>query len=190
MQKVVQGVVDGRVQPPAGTALKDPYWKSVLNAAAQADPNFDATDYQARAKAHADFTSGKTAQTITALNTAAHHLDLLQSQAAALNNGKIPAWNSVANSFATGTGGAAVNNYNLSADAVSDELTKVLAGSSGALGDREQLRSRLAANQSPDQQAGVAKTAADLIHGKLAGLQSQANQGLGLGSKAVQIISP
>ncbi|WP_426284963.1 hypothetical protein [Luteibacter sp. E-22] len=46
----------------------------------------------------------------------------------------------------------AVNNYNLNADAVADELAKVFAGSNGALADREQIRSRLDASLSPTQQ--------------------------------------
>ncbi|MDQ0010539.1 hypothetical protein J2T07_002729 [Luteibacter jiangsuensis] len=189
-QGVVRAVVEGRYPVPTGKAATSPWWQSVVQDAQQVDPTFEAGSYQARAAARKDFTSGATAKNITALNTVAHHLDQLLEQGKQLNNGRFPLWNSIANSAGTHVGKDAVNNYNLNADAVADELAKVFAGSSGALADREQIRSRLDASLSPTQQEGFGRTAASLIEGRLAGLQAQLDQGLGYGSKNIQLVSP
>ncbi|SEO74353.1 hypothetical protein SAMN02800692_1852 [Luteibacter sp. UNC138MFCol5.1] len=189
-QAVVRAVVEGRYPVPTGKAATSPWWQSIVQDAQQVDPTFEAGSYQARAASRKDFTSGTTAKNITALNTAAHHLDQLLEQGKRLNNSRFPTWNKLANSVGSAVGKDAVNNYNLNADAVADELAKVFAGSGGALADREQIRSRLDASLSPQQQEGFGRTAANLIEGRLAGLQAQLDQGLGYGSKSIQLVSP
>lgn len=172
-QGIVRAVVEGRYPVPTGKSATSQWWQAVVQDAQQVDPTFEAGSYQARAASRKDFTSGTTAKNITALNTAAHHLDQLLEQGKKLNNGRFPMLNSIANSAGQAVGKDAVNNYNLNADAVADELAKVFAGSNGALADREQIRSRLDANLSPEQQEGFGRTAASLIEGRLAGLQAQ-----------------
>jgi hypothetical protein len=50
------------------------------------DPTFDGVNFQARAKTRSDFTSGKSAQNITALNTVVGHLDHLDRTIDGLGN--------------------------------------------------------------------------------------------------------
>jgi hypothetical protein len=82
----VKALAEGRMQFPAGFALKSPYWQNMLSAVSQYDPSFDAINYNARAKTRSDFTSGKAAQTINALNTVACHEGDLSDAAKKLNN--------------------------------------------------------------------------------------------------------
>jgi len=69
-----QALLDGRLAFPTGTALKSPYWQQMLSVVAQADPNFDAVNYNSRAATRKAFTSGKEASTVNALNTVAEHI--------------------------------------------------------------------------------------------------------------------
>ena len=58
----------------ADFALKSPYWQKMLQLVAQYDPSFDAVEYNARARAQTNATSGKLAQNNNALNTGIGHV--------------------------------------------------------------------------------------------------------------------
>ena len=73
----VKALDEGRMQFPSGFALKSPYWQQMISAVIQYDPDFDAVNYNSRASTRKDFTSGKSADSITALNTAMSHLNNL-----------------------------------------------------------------------------------------------------------------
>jgi hypothetical protein len=55
-QKLVTAVLEGRQAIPSGAALKDPYWKDILETANAIDPNFDTVNFNARANTRKDFT--------------------------------------------------------------------------------------------------------------------------------------
>src|SRR5690349_10961119 len=77
---LVRGLADGRIAFPTGAALRSPYWQKVLTNVVNYDPNFDAVNYGSRYATRKDFTSGKSAQNIKALNTAIGHVGQLYDQ--------------------------------------------------------------------------------------------------------------
>lgn len=189
-QPIVRAVVNGQYPIPTGKAATSPEWQRVVQLATQADPNFDAGNYPARAAARKDFTSGPTSKTITGLNTLAHHINTLNSSIDGLDNGKYPTLNSIGNAFQSKTGDPRVNKFQVAANAVADEAAKVFAGSGSALADREKLASMFDPNMSPAQLKAATAQLSELVEGKLGGLQNQLDQGLGIGSRNIQVVSP
>jgi hypothetical protein len=47
---IMQGMVDGTIQPPSSFALSKPYWQNMLAGAKNLDPNFDANNWTSRHK--------------------------------------------------------------------------------------------------------------------------------------------
>lgn len=189
-QPIVKAVLDGRYPIPVGKAATSPEWQRVVQLATQADPSFDAGNYPARAAARKDFTSGQTSKTITGLNTLAHHIETLDSAIDGLNNGSLQTLNAAGNFINNRLGDPRVNKFQVAANAVADEAAKVFAGSGSALADREKLASMFDPNMSPAQLKAATAQLAELVEGKLGGLQNQLDQGLGLGARNIQVASP
>lgn len=138
----VQAVLDGRLEPPKGFALKVPYWQGILQDAVQADPSFDASVYGSRAAFRKYVTSGKGAEQIKSLNTLAGHLSTLNDALGNLDNSNVALLNKGENAWASQFGGQRAKNlgaFTTAAKAVGDEAAKVFAGGSSALGDRNEI---------------------------------------------------
>lgn len=189
-QPIVKAVLDGRYPIPTGKAATSPEWQRVVQLATQADPTFDAGNYLARASARKDFTSGPTSKTITGLNTLAHHINTLNSSIDGLDNGSLQTLNTVGNFFNNRTGNPKVVKFQVAANAVADEAAKVFAGSGSALADREKLASMFDSSMSPAQLKAATAQLSQLVEGKLGGLQNQLDQGMGMGSRNIQVVSP
>jgi hypothetical protein len=185
----VKAYAEGRRPFPAGFALKSPYFQSLIQMVGQYDPTFDAVNYNARAKTRQDFTSGKSAQTINALNTVAQHLDRLSTSADALNNTFSPAYNTLANFLSRHTGKAVVTNFETDKKAVVDELTRAWRQAGGSEQDVKAWASVLDASNSPAQLHGAIGEMGQLLEGKLSALEAQAQQGLGI-APDIQVIKP
>lgn len=54
---ILQGMVDGTIQPPSSFALSKPYWQTMLAAAKNLDPTFDENTWAARHKMTTDIAS-------------------------------------------------------------------------------------------------------------------------------------
>ena len=186
----VKALAEGRMQFPGGFALKSPYWQQMINLVAQYDPSFDAVNYNARAKTRNDFTSGKSAQSINALNTVIGHLDALSNAADSLNNTSIPAYNSVANFLSSNSGDPRVKQFNTVKKAVVDELTRAYRGAGGSEGDIKSWAENIDAANSPAQLHGVIKQMGDLLESKVTALGDQYNQGMGTTSNPISLVSP
>ncbi len=85
-------------------------------------PGTDIQALQARYDTRKDFTTGKTANNITALNTALSHLDKLATNADTLDNGNFRFGNKLANILKTQTGDSRVRVLNSDIHAVTGEL--------------------------------------------------------------------
>jgi hypothetical protein len=186
----VQALASGRMQFPTGTALKSPYWQGMLAAVSQYDPQFDAINYNARAKTRSDFTSGKAAQSINALNTVAGHLKELQDAGDALKNSRFPTFNSVANYAENAMGDPRVKTFNATKKAVVDELTRVWRGAGGSEADIRTWSSVIDSAASPDQLHGVVTKISSLIESKIQALTEQYKQGMGIAADARSFVTP
>lgn len=175
----VKALAEGRQQFPAGFALKSPYWQSMISLVSQYDPSFDATNYNNRAATRKDFSSGKSAQTINALNTVAQHLDRLSDSADGLNNSSVPAYNTIANLISKASGNPQVTKFETDKKAVVDELTKAWRQSGGTESDIKSWSSVLDAASSPAQLHTAIGEMSSLLEGKLSAMETQLQQGMG-----------
>lgn len=187
-QAIVKALVDGRQQFPTGTALKSGYWQKMLELVGKYDPSFDTINYNARSKTRADFTSGKSAAQVNALNTVIGHLSDLSDAADSLKNSWSPTWNSIANAAKTATGNKEVKQFDTIANAVADEATRVWRQAGGTEADIRSWKNDLASAGSPAQLHGVIATIGDLLNSKLEALQAQNEQGMG--TAGVKMIAP
>lgn len=186
----VKAIAEGRQQFPTGMALKTPYWQQMISAVSTYDPSFDAVNYNARVAARKDFTSGKSAQTINALNTGIGHLDQLQKAVAGLNNGSFPALNSAENYISTQTGGTGPSNFQAIKNSVAPELVRIWRGSGGSEADIQGRLSDLSDAKSPEQLNGVIKEIAGLMQSKIDALGDQYKRGMGTAANDTQFYTP
>ncbi len=186
----VKALAEGRMQFPAGAALRSPYWQGLLRDVGQFDPSFDAVNYNARAATRKDFTSGKSAQNITSFNTAIGHIGRLADSAEKLSNRSFPAWNSLANLASSQVGKPEVNNFNVAKQAVLDELTRSFRGSGGSQTEINEWSKRLDASQSPEQLRGAVKEAVGLLRSRIDAVGEQYQRGMGTTKDPVELLSP
>jgi len=185
----VKALAEGRMAFPSGFALKSPYWQQLLQDVSQYDPSFDAVNYGARAKTRADFTSGKSAQNINAINTAIGHLSMLAQYGDQLNNTGMPALNAVKNWAEVQMGDKRVGQYQQLRDGVAGELTRVYRGTGGSEADVKQWQSNFPVNGSPDQIRGAIQAAANMLQSRLDSLGMLYNQGMGTTKDPLELLN-
>ena len=119
-----------------------PYGRQLKLAIVQYDPTFDTSDYSSRAKARANFTSGKNADIANKLNTAVLHLSELSDDAQKLNNWPSGSFgpltstvNNLRTSYREGEQDPAISNFKNTAGKVAEELTQAYRGAGGAEAD-------------------------------------------------------
>lgn len=183
MRSQVKAIVEGRMQPPGGFALKSPQVQALLQAAAQYEPGFDLTKWQARSATAKDFASGQAAKNVTSLNTVVGHLADLAQKADSLGNSSIPIINTIKNAYGQATGGPEVNNFNIARNAVADELSKVFKGAGVSDHEINAWKETLNAAQSPEQLKGAIKTAIGLMDSRLYALNDQRDRGMNTSSE-------
>lgn len=191
----VKALAEGRMAFPSGFALKSPYWQSMITLVSQYDPSFDAINYNARSKTRNDFTSGKSAQQVNALNTVIGHLDDLNSKVDDLgtfHSGTFGPLTGLANEAKTayqrGTGSAKLRAFETNKKAVADEVTRVWRQAGGSEKDIEAAQSNLSAASSPEELHSAVTEFAHLLGSKLDAFQNQYEQGMG--TAGVQMLAP
>lgn len=190
-QKLVQAVLDGRQAIPSGTALKDPYWKGLIDTANLVDPNFDTVNFNSRNKTRQDFTSGKSSTDIKAINTVIGHLHDLATTGSQLGNTGLDWANSIYNKLTPGgtDRGVTVNNFETLKEGVANELMKVWRG--GGVGSEKEIedwKSTISAAKSPQELKGAFKTIGGMLESKLGAMDSVYKTGMG--TQAVTAITP
>lgn len=190
----VKALAEGRQAFPSGYALRTPYWQKMIGLVAQYDPTFDAVNYNARSKTRNDFTSGKAAQNINALNTVMGHLKKLKDAANALGNvsgfwGATTA-NSIKNSLEQSRGDPRITNFNTDRKAVVDELTRVYRQMGGSEQDIKSWEANLNASGSPEQLNGAIAQIASLLQSKINALGQQYSKGMGTTTSGLQLLNP
>lgn len=188
----VKAIVEGRMAPPGGFALKSPQVMAIMRDAAQYEPGFDFTKWTQRNSTVRDFASGKGAQNVTALNTVMGHLGDLAEKADALKNygGVLTPLNTVTNMVADKTGDPRIKNFDMARNAVSDELARVFRSAGMSDSEIRQWKENISANNSPEQLKGVIKTAVGLIESRLAALGEQRNNGFSTKLEPSDLLNP
>ncbi|MDE0878326.1 MAG: hypothetical protein OSB00_06625, partial [Sphingomonas bacterium] len=189
----VQALSSGRMAFPSGSALKSPYWQTMLQHVAHYDPNFDAVNYNARAATRRDFVSGKSAQNIRALNTAIGHLAQLNGQVSGTaSHGGLPGAtivNQIENALSRSAGSSGITNFEQTAGAVASELTQVFRGSGGAEADIQREIDHLSPNASLEQKKASIQNIAGLLKSRLDAIGDQYTKGMGTTAQPLQMLN-
>jgi hypothetical protein len=192
-QGLIKKLVAGDYPVPTGSALRNPNIVKMMEDAAQYDPTFNAANYPARAATRKDFTSGKSAQNLSAFNTAIAHLESLNKTIDKLGNSDYPAYNKVANLVSGNINpkyAAARKEFEASRTAVADELTRAFRGSGGNVHDIKQWEETINAADSPLALKAAVKQAADLLNGRILSVGETYNRGMGLTKDPLELLSP
>jgi hypothetical protein len=186
----VKALAEGRRAFPTGAALRSPQVQELVAAATQYDPTIDAANAATRVATRKDFTSGKAATNITAMNTALGHLGSLATSAAKLENRSYPLWNSIANVGESAVGDPRIKNFTLARDAVANELMKVFRGTGGSMTEIEEWKNNIASSDSPEQLHAAITKATELLHSRLESMNDQYTRGMGKSGDPIQLLSP
>lgn len=190
----VKALAEGRMQFPAGFALKSPYWQNMISMVSQYDPNFDAINYQSRAATRKDFTSGASSKNVTAINTAIGHLDSLDKAASALDNGSTPFINSIKNTVLPQLGGtqkaANLRTFQQAKEAVANELMRVFRGTGASSSDTQKWAETINAADSPPALKAAIRSAVDLLDSRITALDVQYKRGMGTTASVMDLINP
>jgi hypothetical protein len=203
---MVKGLAEGRVPFPAGKAAAAPYWQQLLGDVARYDPSFDAANPQSRVATRKDFTSGKSAQNITALNTVVGHLDHLDKAIDGLGNyagdeagpvlglplGPLAHMNNAAARAIAGASGtdSRYKDFETAKTAVANELTRVFRGTGGAEADIQGWMKQLDGASSPKALKAVVRSMATLMKSRLEALGEQYKQGMGVSKDPITLLTP
>lgn len=186
----VKALAEGRRAFPTGAALRSPPIQQLIAAATQYDPTLDAANAATRVATRKDFTSGKSAQNITALNTVLGHLGSLWKSAQDLHNRGFTPWNALANTAESTVGDPSLNNYNLARKAVADELERVFRQSGGNASEIQEWKSTLSSSSSPEQFRGAMSKAVELLNSRLEAMGAQYNQGMSRSDQPITLLKP
>ncbi|KQM62679.1 hypothetical protein ASE75_13700 [Sphingomonas sp. Leaf17] len=186
----IKAIAEGRVAAPRpGTR----FGEAILSKVAQYDPTFDAANAQSRLKTRVDFTSGRSAQAVNALNTAMGHLLHLDTQAQGLGNfSTLPGIINPAYNAARQVGGnTKLPAFQQTKQAASSEMRKVFAGSAGGnLTELQEWQESLDSSQSYEQLHAAIRNGVQLMGSRLNALQDQYQTGMGRSDQPVQLIKP
>jgi hypothetical protein len=166
-----QQILDYDAPPPSGptTAAKIALNKEVERLAAEQGKQFNAGNY----KIASSFNNSMSGKALKAINVAVDHLDTLQEAANELKNGQTPAFNKIANLYASNTGSTAPGNFDALKSIVGSEVAKAVVGGASALGDREEIRKEIDNSKTPEQLAGVIGRFQALMAGQAKGIRQE-----------------
>lgn len=188
VEDTAQMIYRGQLPALSGIAVKSPFGQQVNSRLKQlSDQNqaaggnqYNAADFQSRAKAIRDFNTGQQGNSVRFMNVAVSHIGVLEDLGRALDNGDVKALNTLKNSWKTQTGQSAPTSFTAARDIVANEVVKAVTASGGSLADRQEAQAQISAASSWSQIADVAQTWKSLLAGQLGGLRQQYEQGTGM----------
>jgi len=189
MRPIVKGVVEGRIDVRS-MSYRGGNREAVLQAAAQYDPEFNQQKYAQRLGVQKDFTSGKAANNVTAINTALRHMGTMYDLGEALDNKDLRVRNAVVNRIRTETGDERVNNFDTAKQAVGNELMRVFRQVQASEAETKDWEKRFSSANSPSQIKGALKVGAQLLEGRIKEVNSQWDRGMGTKTGYPGLISP
>lgn len=188
--RYIQAIANGDAAMPTGRNAASPQGQLLMDQVLQYDPTASAINLPARQATRKDFTSGKAAQNVTALNTAIGHLGSLDTSIAELRNTNFPAINKIGQAIGgqvDTTTQKALADFRAKRKAVADEVTRVFRGTGGAESDVQATLKNFDEANGPEALHSAVKATADLLSSRLEGLRSQYKQGMALTSDDFEI---
>lgn len=184
-RETIKGITDYTIDPKTFTQRL--YGKSgqsldraqSLNFAKLVDPTFDESQYNARYKLREEFTRGKTANNLVALNQVVGHFDRLSKTAERLGNTNYPTLNAAMNFISKQTGSSKVTNFTTDANAVAGELATIFKGAGGTDQEIKHWKEQINPDMSKEQFSGFVEEGMGLIASRLAAQSARWEQGMG-----------
>ena len=170
-KSLAQQILDYEAPPPVGpsTGTKIAIQNEVNRLAAEQGKTFNAGNYNIASK----FNNSQSGKALKSINVAVDHLDTLQEAANELKNGQTPAFNKIAQLYASNTGSTAPGNFDALKSIVGSEVAKAVVGGASALGDREEIRKEINNSKTPEQLAGVIGRFQALMAGQAKGIRQE-----------------
>lgn len=178
-RELIVGITNYKLSPARVTSIRGGRRERIIGLAMMYDPSFDMSQYPARQKLRADFTSGKGAANLRSLNTAIGHLDSLGRSADKLDNSPIQLWNKIANFTLAQTGDPRIVEFNNTANAVAGEMATIFKNTSGTDQEIKAWREQLSSSQSPEQIHGAINQLIELMASRMEALAGQWQSGMG-----------
>jgi hypothetical protein len=174
----VKAVGDYTLDPSKITGFGDPATKiHILGMIKQYNPDYDEKlydRYHAGNQAWARGGPSSPASQTKSYSVLVSHLNLLRQMTIALASKDPQTINRLKNAVASEFGAALPNSIQAVGDIVTDELAKAVLGGAGALGDREKIAKRVAANSNTaGQMLDLLDKYTKLSSGQLEGLKQQ-----------------
>jgi hypothetical protein len=139
-----------------------------------------AANYGGEVKATRDFSTGTQGNALRSFSVAIDHLGVAEDIGKSLQTGDATMVNRVKNAVKQQFGYEGTLDFNFAKKIVGDEITKSILGSGAGTGqDRQDIQAAFNSANSPEQLAGVIKTAKRLMAGQLRGLKQQYGQTTG-----------
>ena len=193
----IKAVAEGREPFPSTMALRSPAGAQFMQMVTAYDPTFDSVNYQARQQTRKDFTSGKSAQSINALNTVMGHLGELDQAGANLKNSGFPLLTWGANEIGsrlppqyTNDLKGRLNQFQITKNAVVDELERAYRGSGGSQAGIEGWKTTISNTDSYESLHKAIQQALKLLNSKVEALGETYNQGMGTSKNGIELLSP
>lgn len=157
---------------------------------AQKYPDWNQPNYNSINKLIADYTSGKSAQSINAINTAMGHVKELDDAIDALQNGNVNLLNKIGNFGSKELGLDPVSKFNLIVHRVGPEISSAYVPGGG--GEKERLADEadFSSSLSPKQLHTNAAETVKLLRSKIDALQNQYQQTTGRQDFNQKFITP
>jgi hypothetical protein len=193
MRGVVKAIAEGQLAPPSASS-RSPQAQALLQAVYQYDPTANATNLPARTQTRKDFTSGKSANNLRALNQAIGHLGLLDSQiSGTAGHSGFPGAqyvNAAQNAYNRVSGDPGITKYDQTSAALAGELTQVFRGSGGAEADIARFLRELDSAQSEPQKRAAVANIVGLLNSRIEELGQQYTQGMGKTTDPFTLLNP
>jgi hypothetical protein len=190
----IKGYAEGRIAFPGSFSLRSPYWQKMVADITQYDPDFDAVNYNARASTRRDFTSGKSSQNLTSVNTAIGHMGNLNRAVEKLNNSNFPYWNMASNWLNYAGGNTrfqeAQKEFNVAKQAVATELTRAFRGTGGNVSDIKDWEKSLSDIDSPSSLHAAIGQGVDLLASRVDAIGEQYRRGMGPTADVTELLTP
>lgn len=162
---------------------------AAMAAAKMVDPNFNPMKYGIRYSVVQDFTKGKTADNIVAIDQAVNHMGTLGELASKLQVGDMQGANYVVNAVSKQFGNPNITNVQLASQAVGEELMRVFRQVGASEREAREWEEKFKASKSPEQMSGAIQTASKLLYGRINALNNRWNNGMDVKTGYPNILS-
>lgn len=187
-QALVKGLLDYSIDPKS-FSQRGANREQAIAAAKLVDPSFNTMKYGIRYSVVQDFTKGKTADNIVAIDQAINHMGTLGQLAETLKNGDVQSVNNIVNAVSKQFGDPRITNLELASQAVGEELMRVFRQVGASEREAQAWEEKFKASKSPEQMIGAIQTGTKLLSGRINAVNNRWNNGMDVKTGYPNILS-